>query len=174
MGHRPQDAVRRNLIALAGMTIAVAATLVMIRLPQPMAADHAPVWWWVLYSVCRRRGRPGDAMPQLVAFFNGIERRNGRIAVGTMIPRHCTAFPARESPTVVTSLFQRDHRVESWRSGVLSRRVRQVAEIISGQEPVGLGKGTAAGQPVRCWPWPWPPPCGLRIPGADGVTANGG
>ena len=68
----PRTAVRGNQIAAVGMAIAVGATLISVR--------HTNTWWiivaglivGVVLGVPPARYTKMTAMPQLVAFFNGV------------------------------------------------------------------------------------------------------
>ncbi|MEQ0681784.1 NAD(P)(+) transhydrogenase (Re/Si-specific) subunit beta [Mycobacterium tuberculosis] len=68
----PKTAVRGNLIAAAVMTIAVAATLVMIRHTSQWPLIIAGLVVGVVLGVPPARLTKMTAMPQLVAFFNGV------------------------------------------------------------------------------------------------------
>src|SRR6202022_387389 len=68
----PKTAVRGNLIAAVGMTIAVAAPLLMIRHPEWGVLIIAGLVVGVVLGVPPARLTKMTAMPQLVAFFNGV------------------------------------------------------------------------------------------------------
>lgn len=106
----PKTAVRGNLIAAAGMTIAVAATLVMIRHTSQWPLIIAGLVVGVVLGVPPARLTKMTAMPQLVAFFNGVGGGTvALIALSEFIDTTgFSAFQHGESPTVhivVASLF---------------------------------------------------------------------
>src|SRR5271154_7258275 len=68
----PRTAVRGNLIAAVGMVIAVAATLVKIRHTDQWVLIIAGLVVGVVLGVPPARLTKMTAMPQLVAFFNGV------------------------------------------------------------------------------------------------------
>src|ERR1700748_1239555 len=106
----PKTAVRGNLIAAVGMALAVTATLIKIR--------HTDQWGWIIaglvvgvvLGVPPARFTKMTALPQLVAFFNGVG--GGTVALIAlaefMETKGFSAFEHGESPTVhivVASLF---------------------------------------------------------------------
>ncbi|BDB39938.1 MULTISPECIES: NAD(P)(+) transhydrogenase (Re/Si-specific) subunit beta [Mycobacterium] len=138
----PKTAVRGNLIAAVGMAIAVAATLVKIR--------HTESWIWIIaglvvgvvLGVPPARLTRMTAMPQLVAFFNGVG--GGTVALIAlaefMETKGFSAFQHGESPTVhivVASLFAAIiGSISFWGSIIAFGKLQ---EIISGS-PIGFGK----------------------------------
>src|SRR6204780_3463990 len=144
----PKTAVRGNLIAAVGMALAVTATLIKIR--------HTDQWGWViagrvvgvLLGVPPARFTKMTAMPQLVAFFNGVG--GGTVAfialAEFMETKGFSAFEHGETPTVhivVASLFAAIiGSISFWGSIIAFGKLQ---EIISGS-PIGLGK---AQQPVN-------------------------
>jgi H+-translocating NAD(P) transhydrogenase subunit beta len=138
----PKTAVRGNLIAAAGMAIAVAATLIKIR--------HTDQWVWIIaglvvgvvLGVPPARYTKMTAMPQLVAFFNGVGGGTvALIALAEFIEtKGFSAFQHGESPTVhivVASLFAAIiGSISFWGSIVAFGKLQ---EIIPGK-PIGLGK----------------------------------
>lgn len=144
----PKTAVRGNLIAAAGMTIAVAATLVMIRHTSQWPLIIAGLVVGVVLGVPPARLTKMTAMPQLVAFFNGVGGGTvALIALSEFIDTTgFSAFQHGESPTVhivVASLFAAIiGSISFWGSIVAFGKLQ---EIISGR-PIGLGK---AQQPIN-------------------------
>jgi NAD(P) transhydrogenase subunit beta len=144
----PKTAVRGNLIAAVGMALAVTATLIKIR--------HTEQWVWIIaglvvgivLGVPPARFTKMTAMPQLVAFFNGVGGGTvALIALAEFIEtRGFSAFEHGESPTahiVVASLFAAVvGSISFWGSIIAFGKLQ---EIISGS-PIGLGK---AQQPVN-------------------------
>jgi NAD(P) transhydrogenase subunit beta len=144
----PKTAVRGNLIAAVGMALAVTATLIKIR--------HTDQWVWIIaglvvgvvLGVPPARFTKMTAMPQLVAFFNGVG--GGTVALIAlaefMETKGFSAFEHGESPTVhivVASLFAAIvGSISFWGSIIAFGKLQ---EIISGS-PIGLGK---AQQPVN-------------------------
>jgi NAD(P) transhydrogenase subunit beta len=144
----PKTAVRGNLIAAVGMALAVTATLIKIR--------HTDQWVWIIaglvvgvvLGVPPARFTKMTAMPQLVAFFNGVG--GGTVALIAlaefMETNGFSAFEHGESPTVhivVASLFAAIiGSISFWGSIIAFGKLQ---EIISGS-PIGLGK---AQQPVN-------------------------
>lgn len=138
----PKTAVRGNLIAAVGMAIAVAATLVKIR--------HTESWIWIIaglvvgvvLGVPPARLTRMTAMPQPVAFFNGVG--GGTVALIAlaefMETKGFSAFQHGESPTVhivVASLFAAIiGSISFWGSIIAFGKLQ---EIISGS-PIGFGK----------------------------------
>jgi NAD(P) transhydrogenase subunit beta len=68
----PKTAVSGNLIAAVGMAIAVTATLIMIRHTGQWPLIVAGLVLGVVLGVPPARWTKMTAMPQLVAFFNGV------------------------------------------------------------------------------------------------------
>jgi H+-translocating NAD(P) transhydrogenase subunit beta len=144
----PKTAVRGNLIAAVGMALAVTATLIKIR--------HTDQWVWIIaglvvgvvLGVPPARFTKMTAMPQLVAFFNGVG--GGTVALIAlaefMETKGFSAFEHGESPTVhivVASLFAAIiGSISFWGSIIAFGKLQ---EIISGS-PIGLGK---AQQPIN-------------------------
>jgi H+-translocating NAD(P) transhydrogenase subunit beta len=144
----PKTAVRGNLIAAVGMALAVTATLIKIR--------HTDQWVWIIaglvvgvvLGVPPARFTKMTAMPQLVAFFNGVG--GGTVALIAlaefMETKGFSAFEHGESPTVhivVASLFAAIiGSISFWGSIIAFGKLQ---EIISGS-PISLGK---AQQPVN-------------------------
>jgi H+-translocating NAD(P) transhydrogenase subunit beta len=144
----PKTAVRGNLIAAVGMALAVTATLIKIR--------HTDQWVWIVaglvvgvaLGVPPARFTKMTAMPQLVAFFNGVG--GGTVALIAlaefMETKGFSAFEHGESPTVhivVASLFAAIiGSISFWGSIIAFGKLQ---EIISGS-PIGLGK---AQQPIN-------------------------
>ncbi|HEX4393745.1 MAG TPA: NAD(P)(+) transhydrogenase (Re/Si-specific) subunit beta [Mycobacterium sp.] len=138
----PKTAVRGNLIAAVGMALAVTATLIKIR--------HTDQWLWIIaglvvgvvLGVPPARFTKMTAMPQLVAFFNGVG--GGTVALIAlaefMETKGFSAFEHGESPTahiVVASLFAAIiGSISFWGSIIAFGKLQ---EIISGS-PIGLGK----------------------------------
>jgi NAD(P) transhydrogenase subunit beta len=106
----PKTAVRGNLIAAVGMTIAVGATLVKIRHTDQWPLIVAGLVVGIVLGVPPARLTKMTAMPQLVAFFNGVGGGTvALIALAEFMETHgFSAFQHHESPTVhivVASLF---------------------------------------------------------------------
>jgi NAD(P) transhydrogenase subunit beta len=144
----PKTAVRGNLIAAVGMALAVTATLIKIR--------HTDQWVWIIaglvvgvvLGVPPARYTKMTAMPQLVAFFNGVGGGTvALIALAEFIETDgFSAFQHGESPTVhivVASLFAAIiGSISFWGSIIAFGKLQ---EIISGR-PIGLGR---AQQPIN-------------------------
>jgi H+-translocating NAD(P) transhydrogenase subunit beta len=144
----PKTAVRGNLIAAVGMALAVTATLIKIR--------HTDQWVWIIaglvvgvvLGVPPARFTKMTAMPQLVAFFNGVG--GGTVALIAlaefMETKGFSAFEHGESPTVhivVASLFAAIiGSISFWGSIIAFGKLQ---EILPGS-PIGLGK---AQQPIN-------------------------
>jgi H+-translocating NAD(P) transhydrogenase subunit beta len=140
--------VRGNLIAAVGMALAVTATLIKIR--------DTDQWVWIITAlvlgvvlgVPPARYTKMTAMPQLVAFFNGVGGGTvALIALAEFIETDgFSAFQHGESPTVhivVASLFAAIiGSISFWGSIIAFGKLQ---EIISGS-PIGLGK---AQQPIN-------------------------
>jgi H+-translocating NAD(P) transhydrogenase subunit beta len=138
----PKTAVRGNLIAAVGMALAVTATLIKIR--------HTGQWWLIIaglvlgvvLGVPPARWTKMTAMPQLVAFFNGVG--GGTVALIALAEFMETdgfsAFRHHEEPTVhivVASLFAAIiGSISFWGSIIAFGKLQ---EIISGR-PIGLGR----------------------------------
>jgi len=144
----PKTAVRGNLIAAVGMALAVTATLIKIR--------DTDQWVWIITAlvlgvvlgVPPARYTKMTAMPQLVAFFNGVGGGTvALIALAEFIETDgFSAFQHGESPTVhivVASLFAAIiGSISFWGSIIAFGKLQ---EILPGS-PIGLGK---AQQPVN-------------------------
>lgn len=138
----PKTAVRGNLIAAVGMAIAVAATLVMIRHTSQWPLIIAGLVVGVVLGVPPARLTKMTAMPQLVAFFNGVG--GGTVALIALSEFIQTSgfsdFQHGESPTVhivVASLFAAIiGSISFWGSIIAFGKLQ---EIISGA-PIGFGK----------------------------------
>jgi H+-translocating NAD(P) transhydrogenase subunit beta len=138
----PKTAVRGNLIAAVGMALAVTATLIKIR--------HTESWLWIIaglvvgvvLGVPPARLTKMTAMPQLVAFFNGVGGGTvALIALAEFIETDgFSAFQHGESPTVhivVASLFAAIiGSISFWGSIVAFGKLQ---ELISGS-PIGVGR----------------------------------
>jgi NAD(P) transhydrogenase subunit beta len=144
----PKTAVRGNLIAAVGMALAVAATLVKIRQTDQWVLIIAGLVVGVVLGVPPARLTKMTAMPQLVAFFNGVGGGTvALIALSEFIETSgFSAFQHGESPTVhivVASLFAAIiGSISFWGSIIAFGKLQ---EIISGS-PIGFGR---AQQPVN-------------------------
>ncbi|MEE6135870.1 NAD(P)(+) transhydrogenase (Re/Si-specific) subunit beta [Mycobacterium sp. 050128] len=144
----PKTAVRGNLIAAVGMALAVAATLVKIRHTESWVLIIAGLVVGVALGVPPARMTKMTAMPQLVAFFNGVGGGTvALIALAEFIETSgFSAFQHGESPTVhivVASLFAAIiGSISFWGSIIAFGKLQ---EIIS-SSPIGFGK---AQQPVN-------------------------
>jgi NAD(P) transhydrogenase subunit beta len=144
----PKTAVRGNLIAAAGMAIAVAATLAKIRHTDQWVLIIAGLVVGVVLGVPPARLTKMTAMPQLVAFFNGVGGGTvALIALSEFIETTgFSSFRHHESPTVhivVASLFAAIiGSISFWGSTIAFGKLQ---EILPGR-PIGLGK---AQQPVN-------------------------
>ena len=144
----PRTAVRGNLIAAVGMAIAVAATLIKIRHTESWVLIIAGLVVGVVLGVPPARLTKMTAMPQLVAFFNGVGGGTvALIALSEFIETSgFSAFQHGESPTahiVVASLFAAIiGSISFWGSIIAFGKLQ---EIISGS-PIGFGK---AQQPIN-------------------------
>jgi NAD(P) transhydrogenase subunit beta len=161
----PKTAVRGNLIAAVGMTIAVGATLVKIRHTDQWPLIIAGLVVGIVLGVPPARLTKMTAMPQLVAFFNGVG--GGTVALIAlaefMDTQGFSAFQHHESPTVhivVASLFAAIiGSISFWGSIIAFGKLQ---EIISGSPMRWSSAWTriraAAG--CRCGGWSacWPPP----------------
>jgi NAD(P) transhydrogenase subunit beta len=138
----PKTAVRGNLIAAVGMSIAVAATLFSIQDTAPRLLVIAGLVVGIALGVPPARWTKMTAMPQLVAFFNGVGGGTvALIALSEFIETTgFSAFQHGEEPTVhivVASLFAAIvGSVSFWGSIIAFGKLQ---EIISGR-PIGLGK----------------------------------
>jgi NAD(P) transhydrogenase subunit beta len=144
----PKTAVRGNLIAALGMALAVTATLIKIRHTDQWPLIIAGLVAGVVLGVPPARYTKMTAMPQLVAFFNGVG--GGTVALIALAEFMETdgfsAFQHGESPTVhivVASLFAAIiGSISFWGSIIAFGKLQ---EILPGR-PIGLGK---AQQPVN-------------------------
>ncbi|MDA3661177.1 NAD(P)(+) transhydrogenase (Re/Si-specific) subunit beta [Mycobacterium xenopi] len=144
----PKTAVRGNLIAAVGMAIAVGATLIMIRHTQQWPLIIAGLVLGVVLGVPPARLTKMTAMPQLVAFFNGVG--GGTVALISLSEfietTGFSAFRYGESPTVhivVASLFAAIiGSISFWGSIIAFGKLQ---EVIPGR-PIGIGK---AQQPLN-------------------------
>src|SRR5246500_4700901 len=138
----PKTAVRGNLIAALGMAIAVGATLVKIRHTDQWVLIIAGLVGGVVLGVPPARLTKMTAMPQLVAFFNGVGGGTvALIALSEFIETSgFSAFQHHESPTVhivVASLFAAIiGSISFWGSIIAFGKLQ---EILPGR-PIGLGK----------------------------------
>ncbi|BBZ72936.1 NAD(P)(+) transhydrogenase (Re/Si-specific) subunit beta [Mycobacterium paraseoulense] len=138
----PKTAVRGNLIAAVGMAIAVAATLIKIRHTESWVLIIAGLVVGVVLGVPPARLTKMTAMPQLVAFFNGVGGGTvALIALAEFIEtKGFSSFQHGESPTVhvvVASLFAAIiGSISFWGSIIAFGKLQ---EIISGS-PIGFGK----------------------------------
>ena len=138
----PRTAVRGNMIAGVGMGLAVVATLILIRHSSQWPLIIAGLVVGVVLGVPPARLTKMTAMPQLVAFFNGVGGGTvALIALSEFIETDgFSAFRYGESPTVhivVASLFAAIiGSISFWGSIIAFGKLQ---EIISGR-PIGLGK----------------------------------
>ncbi|GAA4532544.1 NAD(P)(+) transhydrogenase (Re/Si-specific) subunit beta [Mycobacterium paraffinicum] len=138
----PKTAVRGNLIAAVGMALAVTATLIKIRHTESWVLIIAGLVVGVVLGVPPARLTKMTAMPQLVAFFNGVGGGTvALIALAEFIEtKGFSAFQHGESPTVhivVASLFAAIiGSISFWGSIIAFGKLQ---EIISGS-PIGFGK----------------------------------
>jgi len=138
----PKTAVRGNLIAAAGMALAVTATLIKIRHTDQWPLIIAGLVVGVVLGVPPARYTKMTAMPQLVAFFNGVGGGTvALIALSEFIETEgFSAFQHGESPTVhivVASLFAAIiGSISFWGSIIAFGKLQ---EILPGR-PIGLGK----------------------------------
>ena len=138
----PKTAVRGNLIAAVGMTLAVIATFIKIRHTESWVLIVAGLIVGVVLGVPPARLTKMTAMPQLVAFFNGVG--GGTVALIAlaefMETSGFSAFQHGESPTVhivVASLFAAIiGSISFWGSIIAFGKLQ---EIISGA-PIGFGR----------------------------------
>ncbi|BCQ11122.1 NAD(P) transhydrogenase subunit beta [Mycobacterium heckeshornense] len=144
----PKTAVRGNLIAAVGMAIAVGATLILIRHTQQWPLIIAGLVLGVVLGVPPARLTKMTAMPQLVAFFNGVG--GGTVALISLSEfietAGFSAFRYGEAPTVhivVASLFAAIiGSISFWGSIIAFGKLQ---EIIPGR-PIGIG---TAQQPLN-------------------------
>jgi NAD(P) transhydrogenase subunit beta len=144
----PKTAVRGNLIAAAGMAIAVVATLIKIRDTGNWLLIIAGLLLGVVLGVPPARYTKMTAMPQLVALFNGVG--GGTVALISLAEfintQGFSAFKHAESPTahiVVASLFSAViGSISFWGSLIAFGKLQ---EILPGR-PIGIGK---AQQPLN-------------------------
>src|ERR1700753_3000649 len=138
----PKTAVRGNLIAAVGMALAVVATFIKIRHTESWVLIAAGLVVGIVLGVPPARLTKMTAMPQLVAFFNGV----GGGTVALIALAECmetagfSAFRHGESPTVhivVASLFAAIiGSISFWGSIIAFGKLQ---EIISGS-PIGFGR----------------------------------
>src|ERR1700758_241756 len=144
----PKTAVRGNWIAAAGMAIAVTATLIAIRHTTNWPLIIAALLLGVALGVPPARLVKMTAMPQLVAFYNGVG--GGTVALISLAEfldtKGFSAFQRGESPTVhivVASLFAAIiGSISFWGSIIAFGKLQ---EILPGR-PIGIGK---AQQPLN-------------------------
>ena len=138
----PKTAVRGNWIAAAGMAVAVIATLISIRHTGNWGLIIAGLLVGVALGVPPARLVKMTAMPQLVAFYNGVGGGTvALIALAEFIDtRGFSAFHHGESPTahiVVASLLAAIiGSISFWGSIIAFGKLQ---EILPGR-PIGLGK----------------------------------
>jgi NAD(P) transhydrogenase subunit beta len=134
--------VRGNLIAAAGMALAVTATLIKIRDTHQWPLIIGGLVLGVVLGVPPARWTKMTAMPQLVAFFNGVG--GGTVALIALAEFMETdgfsTFRHGEQPTVhivVASLFAAIiGSISFWGSIIAFGKLQ---EILPGR-PIGLGK----------------------------------
>ena len=142
----PKTAVRGNLIAAAGMAIAVVATLIAIRDTDHWPLIVAGLLLGVVLGVPPARLTKMTAMPQLVALFNGVGGGTvALIALAEFIDTEgFSAFKHGESPTahiVVASLFSAIiGSISFWGSLVAFGKLQEILP----QRPIDLGKAQQA------------------------------
>jgi NAD(P) transhydrogenase subunit beta len=144
----PKTAVRGNLIAAMGMAIAVGATLFKIGHTGQWPLISTGLVAGVVLGVPPARWTKMTAMPQLVAFFNGVG--GGTVALISLSEfietTGFSAFQHGERPTVhivVASLFAAIiGSISFWGSLIAFGKLQ---EIIPGR-PIGAGK---AQQPIN-------------------------
>jgi NAD(P) transhydrogenase subunit beta len=138
----PKTAVRGNWIAAAGMAVAVIATLIAIRHTENWGLIIAGLLVGVALGVPPARLVKMTAMPQLVAFYNGVG--GGTVALIALAEFIDTSgfsqFHHGESPTVhivVASLFAAIiGSISFWGSIIAFGKLQ---EILPGR-PIGVGK----------------------------------
>jgi NAD(P) transhydrogenase subunit beta len=144
----PKTAVRGNLIAAVGMALAVGATLVKIRHTESWVLIIAGLVVGVALGVPPARLTKMTAMPQLVAFFNGVGGGTvALIALAEFIDtRGFSAFQHGESPTVhivVASLFAAIiGSISFWGSIIAFGKLQEIID----SKPIGFGR---AQQPIN-------------------------
>jgi NAD(P) transhydrogenase subunit beta len=144
----PKTAVRGNLIAAVGMVLAVGATLVKIRHTESWVLIIAGLVVGVALGVPPARLTKMTAMPQLVAFFNGVGGGTvALIALAEFIDtRGFSAFQHGESPTVhivVASLFAAIiGSISFWGSIIAFGKLQEIID----SKPIGFGR---AQQPIN-------------------------
>jgi NAD(P) transhydrogenase subunit beta len=144
----PKTAVRGNWIAAEGMAVAVVATLIAIRHTTNWPLIIAGLLLGVALGVPPARLTKMTAMPQLVAFYNGVG--GGTVALISLSEfldtKGFSAFQHGESPTVhivVASLFAAIiGSISFWGSIIAFGKLQ---EILPGR-PIGIGK---AQQPLN-------------------------
>ena len=144
----PKTAVRGNWIAAAGMAVAVIATLIAIRHTTNWALIIAGLLLGVVLGVPPARLVKMTAMPQLVAFYNGVG--GGTVALISLSEfldtKGFSAFKPGVQPTVhivVASLFAAIiGSISFWGSIIAFGKLQ---EILPGR-PIGIGK---AQQPLN-------------------------
>ncbi|KMO83806.1 NAD(P)(+) transhydrogenase (Re/Si-specific) subunit beta [Mycolicibacterium chlorophenolicum] len=138
----PKTAVRGNWIAGAGMAIAIIATLIAIRHTENWGLIIAALLVGVALGVPPARLTKMTAMPQLVAFYNGVGGGTvALIALSEFIDTDgFSEFKHGESPTVhivVASLFAAIiGSISFWGSIIAFGKLQ---EILPGK-PIGVGK----------------------------------
>ncbi len=138
----PKTAVRGNWIAAAGMGIAVIATLVAVRHTENWGLIVGGLLVGVALGVPPARLTKMTAMPQLVAFYNGVGGGTvALIALAEFIDTEgFSAFKHGESPTahiVVASLFAAViGSISFWGSIIAFGKLQ---ELLPGK-PIGAGK----------------------------------
>src|ERR1700739_4280666 len=144
----PKPAVRGNWIAAAGMAVAVVATLIAIRHTTNWPLIIAALLLGVALGVPPARLTKMTAMPQLVAFYNGVG--GGTVALISLSEfldtKGFSAFQHGESPTVhivVASLFAAIIGSVSFLGSVIA--FCQLPGSLPGR-PIGIGK---AQQPLN-------------------------
>jgi NAD(P) transhydrogenase subunit beta len=144
----PKTAVRGNLIAAVGMALAVGATLVKIRHTESWVLIIAGLVVGVALGVPPARMTKMTAMPQLVAFFNGVGGGTvALIALAEFIDTSgFSAFQHGESPTVhivVASLFAAIiGSISFWGSIIAFGKLQEIID----SKPIGFGR---AQQPIN-------------------------
>ena len=144
----PKTAVRGNLIAAVGMALAVATTLFKIRHTESWVLIIAGLVVGVVLGVPPARMTKMTAMPQLVAFFNGVG--GGTVALIAlaefMDTKGFSAFQHGESPTVhivVASLFAAIiGSISFWGSIIAFGKLQEIID----SKPIGFGR---AQQPIN-------------------------
>jgi NAD(P) transhydrogenase subunit beta len=138
----PKTAVRGNWIAAGGMAVAVIATLIAIRHTENWGLIVAGLLVGVALGVPPARLVKMTAMPQLVAFYNGVGGGTvALIALSEFIDTNgFSQFHHGESPTVhivVASLFAAIiGSISFWGSIIAFGKLQ---EILPGR-PIGVGK----------------------------------